>query len=60
MKTVTTFDQLIESRHGKIGTEKRTDFEIKAKSFAIREIIKDSVDTPTLEETLLDKFVQPS
>jgi HTH-type transcriptional regulator / antitoxin HipB len=40
-KIVTTFDQLIESRHGKIGTKKRTDFEIKAKSFAIGEIIKE-------------------
>ena len=40
-KSVTTFDQLIESRHGKIGTKKRTDFEIKAKSFAIGEIIKE-------------------
>jgi ribosome-binding protein aMBF1 (putative translation factor) len=40
-KIVTTFDQLIESRHGKIGTKKRTEFEIKAKSFAIGEIIKE-------------------
>ena len=38
---MTTFDELIESRHGKIGTKKRTDFEIKAKSFAIVEIIKE-------------------
>jgi ribosome-binding protein aMBF1 (putative translation factor) len=40
-KRVTTFDELIESRYGKIGTKKRTDFEIKAKSFAIGEIIKE-------------------
>ena len=40
-KRVTTFDELIESRHGKIGTKKRTDFEIRAKSFAIGEIIKE-------------------
>jgi ribosome-binding protein aMBF1 (putative translation factor) len=40
-KTVTTFDELIEKRHGKIGTRKRTVFEIKAKSFAIGEIIKE-------------------
>ena len=40
-KNVTTFDELIESRHGKIGTKKRTEFEIKAKSFAIGEIIKE-------------------
>jgi HTH-type transcriptional regulator/antitoxin HipB len=40
-KRVTTFEELIESRHGKIGTKKRTAFEIKAKSFAIGEIIKE-------------------
>jgi HTH-type transcriptional regulator / antitoxin HipB len=40
-KMVTTFDELIEKRHGKIGTKKRTEFEIKAKSFAIGEIIKE-------------------
>ena len=40
-KRVTTFEGLIESRHGKIGTKKRTGFEIKAKSFAIGEIIKE-------------------
>ena len=40
-KTVTAFDELVEGRHGKIGTKKRTEFEIKAKSFAIGEIIKE-------------------
>jgi HTH-type transcriptional regulator / antitoxin HipB len=40
-KRIKTFDELIESRHGKIGTKKRTEFEIKAKSFAIGEIIKE-------------------
>ena len=40
-KRVTNFDELLESRHGKIGTKKRTEFEIKAKSFAIGEIIKE-------------------
>jgi HTH-type transcriptional regulator / antitoxin HipB len=40
-KRITTFDELIEKRHGKIGTKKRIEFEIKAKSFAIGEIIKE-------------------
>ena len=40
-RTVTTFDQLIERQQRKIGTKKRTEFEIKAKSFAIGEIIKE-------------------
>ena len=39
-KSVTTFDALIERRHGKPGTKKRIEFEIKARSFAIGEIIK--------------------
>jgi len=40
-KNITTFNEHLESRYGKIGTEKRTDFEIKAKAFAIGEIIKE-------------------
>lgn len=39
-KTITTFDEHLENRYGKIGTKKRTEFEIKARSFAIAEIIK--------------------
>jgi len=40
-KTITTFDEHLEKRYGKIGSKKRTNFEIKAKSFAIGEIIKE-------------------
>ena len=40
-KRITTFDEHLEKRYGKIGSKKRTDFEIKAKSFAIGEIIKE-------------------
>jgi hypothetical protein len=40
-KTVKNFDELIESRHGKIGTKKRTEFEIKATSFAMGNLIKE-------------------
>ena len=36
-----TFEKHLENRYGKIGSTKRTDFEIKAKAFAIGEIIKD-------------------
>ena len=39
-KTITTFDEHLDNRYGKIGTSKRTDFEIKAKAFAIGEVIK--------------------
>ncbi|GHT73242.1 hypothetical protein AGMMS50262_04000 [Bacteroidia bacterium] len=40
-KHLTSFDEHLEKRYGKIGTEKRTEFEIKAKAFAIGEIIKE-------------------
>ncbi len=37
---IKTFDQHLNERYGKVGTTKRTDFEIKAKAFAIGEIIR--------------------
>jgi HTH-type transcriptional regulator / antitoxin HipB len=40
-KTITTFDEHLDNRYGKIGSSKRTDFEIKAKAFAIGEVIKE-------------------
>ena len=40
-RSITTFDEHLDSRYGEIGTSKRTDFEIKAKAFAIGEVIKE-------------------
>jgi len=40
-KDITTFEEYLEKTYGKIGTKKRADFDIKAKSFAIGEIIKE-------------------
>jgi len=40
-KNITTFDEHLDRQYGKIGTAKRTEFEIKAKAFAIGEIIKE-------------------
>jgi HTH-type transcriptional regulator / antitoxin HipB len=40
-KNLTSFDEHLEKKYGKIGTASRTDFDIKAKAFAIGEIIKD-------------------
>ena len=37
----TTFDEHLDDRYGPIGSEKRINFEIKAKAFAIGEIIKE-------------------
>ncbi len=49
-KSLTTFEEHLEERYGPIGSEKRTDFEIKAKAFAIGEIIR--------EERRLSKLTQ--
>ena len=40
-KDLTTFEEYLDETYGKVGTKTRTDFEIKAKAFAIGEIIKD-------------------
>ena len=42
MKDITTFDEHLDSEYGKVGSPRRTDFEIKAKAFAIGEILKDA------------------
>ncbi len=42
MKDIITLDEHLDQRYGKIGTDKRTAFEIKAKSFAIGEILRDA------------------
>ena len=41
-KDITTFDEHLDNRYGPIGSEKRTEFEIKAKAFAIGEVIRDA------------------
>jgi DNA-binding XRE family transcriptional regulator len=42
MENITTFDDHLDERYGKIGTQSRTDFEVKAKAFAIGEILRDA------------------
>ena len=39
-KGITTFDQLIEVEHGKIGTESRNSYEEKTQMFIISEMLK--------------------
>lgn len=56
-KNIKTFNQHLEERYGKIGTEKRTEFEIKAKSFAIGELIKEERKQAKLtQEQLAEKI----
>lgn len=40
-KNIKTFRQHLDERHGKKGTDKRTEFEVRAKAFAIGEIIRE-------------------
>lgn len=42
MKNITTFDEHLDNRYGKIGSKKRIEFEIKAKAFAIGEILREA------------------
>ncbi|MCF6270622.1 MAG: helix-turn-helix domain-containing protein [Melioribacteraceae bacterium] len=56
MKNITTFDEHLDQRYGKIGTKKRTEFEIKAKAFAIGEIIREArKDAEMTQEQLANK-----
>lgn len=40
-ENIKTFNQHLDERYGKFGSGKRTEFEIKAKAFAIGEIIRE-------------------
>lgn len=53
---LTNFDDHLTERYGAIGTEKRTNFEIKAKAFAIGEIIRDArKEAKMTQEQLAEK-----
>lgn len=53
----TTLDSHLDNRYGKRGTEKRTEFEIKAKAFMIGEMIKEERRLAKLtQEQLADKI----
>jgi DNA-binding XRE family transcriptional regulator len=56
-KNIRTFSQHLDKRYGKVGTKERTDFEIKAKSFAIGELIKEERKLANLtQEQLAEKI----
>ncbi len=42
IKNAKTFDELLDIKYGKIGTEKRDDFEEKAQYFVISEMLKEA------------------
>lgn len=56
-KNIRTFAEHIDKRYGKTGTETRINFEIKAKSFAIGELIKEERKLAHMtQEQLADKI----
>ena len=56
-ENIKNFTEHLEKRHGKEGSESRIKFEIKAKSFAIGELIKEERKLAHLtQEQLADKI----
>jgi ribosome-binding protein aMBF1 (putative translation factor) len=56
-KNNTTLEEHITKRYGKRGTEKRTEFDIKAKAFMIGEIVKEERRLAKMtQEQLADKI----
>ena len=56
-KNIKSFSQHLDERYGKTGTKNRTEFEIKAKSFAIGELIKEERKQAQLtQEQLAEKI----
>ncbi|HVA97398.1 MAG TPA: hypothetical protein VNG53_00770 [Bacteroidia bacterium] len=56
-KNTITFSQHLDKRYGKIGSTKRTNFEIKAKLFKIGELIKEECKLAHLtQEQLANKI----
>ena len=54
-KNITTFEAHLEKRYGKIGTQKRDEFERKSKSFMIGELIKEQRRVAKLTQEALAK-----
>jgi len=42
IKNVTTFDELLNAKYGKVGTKKRDEFEVKAQYFVISEALREA------------------
>ncbi|HEV9035556.1 MAG TPA: helix-turn-helix transcriptional regulator [Puia sp.] len=56
-KTVTSFENHLIKRYGRRGTEKRTEFEIKAKAFMIGELIREERRLANMtQEQLADRI----
>ena len=42
LRDAKTFDELLDIKYGKLGSTKRDEFEVKAKSFVVGEMIKEA------------------
>ena len=52
-KGITTFDELIEKEHGKIGTESRNEYEEGAQMFIVSEMLKEARKTAKMTQEQL-------
>ena len=56
-KNITMFEEHLTKQYGQIGSEKRTEFEAKAKSFVIGELLKEErLEANLTQEELADKI----
>jgi len=56
-KIINSFDELLNSKYGKVGNPKREEFEKKAQYFIISEMLKDSRKKANLTQEQLAKKV---
>ncbi|MCX6280043.1 MAG: helix-turn-helix transcriptional regulator [Bacteroidetes bacterium] len=55
-KGITTFDELLEREHGKIGTDSRNEYEEKAQMFIVSEMLKEArKESKMTQEQLAEK-----
>lgn len=56
LKNAKSFDELLDLKYGKIGTQKRDDFEEKAQYFVISEVLKEARKAANMtQEQLAEK-----
>ena len=55
IKNAKTFDELLDIKYGKLGTSKRDEFEVKAKSFVVGEMIREARKEAHLTQEALAK-----
>ena len=55
IRNAKNFDELLEAKYGKIGTENRDNFEEKAQYFVISEMLKDARKEANMVESLEER-----